>query len=117
MPQISYTVSVTIRHETKEKEWLEWMENGHIQDVIAGGAAGAEIIRLERDDKDTPGATYEIRYTFASREVFDTYLERHAPRLRQEGLERFPPEDGFTYRRSVGNIIAQSHAANFDRHC
>ena len=105
MTQITYTVSVSIMFESKAEEWLEWLKNGHIDDVRKGGAASAEIVKLDPHDEAQRETIYEIRYRFADRSTFDDYLENHAPRLRREGLEKFPLEDGFKYSRSVGEIL------------
>lgn len=107
MTAIAYTVIVTIADEARAKEWLGWLRDGHIADVMAGGAVRAEIVRLDGND-DSPNAcvrTYEIRYRFDNRGKFEEYLETHAPRLREDGLKRFPPEAGFTYRRTTGEIL------------
>ena len=46
--------------------------------------------------------TYEIRYVFESREKFQTYESDHAPRLRAEGKELFPLDQGISYQRTTG---------------
>ena len=70
--------------------------------------AGAESARAVRLDPDVDGETLcEALYTFADRSAFDAYLARHAPRLREEGLERFPLSLGLSYSRTVGEIVAE----------
>lgn len=39
------------------------------------------------------------------RACFETYERDHAPRLRAEGLARFPVESGIRYSRSLGEIV------------
>jgi hypothetical protein len=99
MATIAYTVAATFTNAGLAEEWLGWLRDRHIADVLAGGASDAEIIELEG-----PERSFEIRYHFASRERFDRYLRDDAPRRRAEGLERFPVEKGITYRRSVGVV-------------
>ena len=53
----------------------------------------------------SPELTFEVRYRFPSRQAFDHYEQEIAPRLRAEGLKRFPPEKGISYRRSVGEVV------------
>ena len=72
-------------------------------EVLAGGAISAEIIAL-----DEPHLAFEVRYRFASREVFDAYERDHAPRLRAEGLQLFPVNKGTAYRRTLGVILSTS---------
>ncbi len=83
-------------------EWLAWLQDQHVADVLAAGAVAAEIVSMQ--DCDRP--TMEVRYRFPDRAAFDSYLEEHAGRLRQEGLDRFPPELGLEYSRSVGEVVA-----------
>ena len=68
--------------------------------MIACGAIAADIVRLDCDL-----TTFEIRYLFASRAAFEEYEREHAPRLRREGLEKFPLELGLTYHRRTGEIV------------
>jgi hypothetical protein len=100
MPEISYTVAVTFTDAGLAESWLRWLHEGHIAEVLAGGATSAEVVRL-----DTPANAYEVRYRFPSRSDFESYERDHAPRLRAEGLSLFPVEKGVSYRRAVGTII------------
>lgn len=102
MPKIAYTVAATFQNATVAEEWLAWLEGGHLADVCAGGATEARAVKL---DVEPGGPTVlEARYVFPSREIFDAYVENHAPALREEGLQKFPPERGVTYSRSVGEV-------------
>lgn len=83
--------------------WLAWLTGSHIQEVVAAGAESAEILRC---DGELPH--YEIRYSFSSREAFEAYERDHAPRLRADGLQRFPPESGLIYTRTTGQLIWQT---------
>src|SRR5262245_18200429 len=100
MPTITYTVAVSFRDPTVADDWLKWLVDGHIADVIAAGALDAEIVEL-----DGPHRSFEIRYHFRSRESFELYEKEHAPRLRAEGLKFFPPERGVIYRRTSGVVV------------
>jgi len=102
MSELVYTVTATLPDADTAAEWLAWLRGGHVADVLAGGAAAAAIIAL-----DPPALTYEVRYRFPSREAFDRYEREVAPRLRAEGLKRFPPERGISYRRSVGTVLEE----------
>ncbi len=100
MGKVAYTVLVTFPDETMAKDWLGWLAEGHIAEVLAAGATDAEIAKL-----DGPGHSFEVRYHFPSREGFARYEKEHAPRLRAEGLKRFPVEKGVIYRRTVGTVV------------
>jgi hypothetical protein len=96
-----YTVTAEFPDQTMATEWLHWLRDDHIAEVLAAGATSAEIVRL--DDALTG---FEIRYVFPDRATFNRYEDMHAPRLWAEGLERFPESRGVQYDRSTGEIEA-----------
>ena len=97
----AYTVSCTFTDAGVAEQWERWLREEHLADVCACGASAARLVRL-----DGPEIRYEARYEFASRGDFDAYERDHAPRLRAEGLERFPLELGLRYERSTGDVVA-----------
>ena len=111
MPELAYTVFTTFRDPALADAWLRWLRDGHIAEVMAGGAADAEIVELDAPADAPPGArAFEVRYHFPSRESFARYEKDHAPRLRAEGLKLFPVERGVSYRRAVGTVITRVSA-------
>jgi hypothetical protein len=102
----SYTVAAEFDDLAVADEWLAWMRGGHLQDVCDAGAIDAEAIRVDTAPGDA--ARCEARYHFASREAFARYERDHAPRLRAEGLARFPASRGVRYVRSTGEVVAST---------
>lgn len=100
--QTLYTVACTLPDEELAEAWLAWLRDGHIADVCAAGALDARVVRL-----DASPPRIEVHYRFASRAAFETYEREHAPRLRAEGLRRFPLDRGFVYERRVGEIVEE----------
>ncbi len=100
----SYTVAGTFDDARVAHEWIEWLRSEHLRDVCAAGALDAEVIRC--DVAAGAKTRMEARYHFESRAAFDAYVRDHAPRLREEGLKRFPPERGLAYERSSGEVVA-----------
>jgi hypothetical protein len=96
---LAYTVTATFDDPRIADEWIDWLRNGHVQEVIAGGATVATIVKMEG-----PERCVEVRYHFPDRKALDEYERNHAPRLRAEGLQRFPTSRGITYRRSIGSV-------------
>ncbi len=99
---LRYTVTVTLPDEATADRFMAWLRNGHIAEVIAGGATSATICRVDGDT-----ITYDIAYRFPSRAAFATYERDHAPRLREEGRTLFPPAAGIVYQRTVAAVVAQ----------
>ncbi len=103
MTQILYTVACTITRPEVAESWLAWMRGEHVADVCRAGALGAQVVRL---DGEVP--RFETHYRFASRAAFETYEREQAPRLRAEGLAKFPLELGLEYERRVGEIAVSA---------
>ncbi len=103
MTRIAYTVRATFPDGAMRREWVAWLEDGHVDAVIAGGAHSAMIVMLESELGERPRG--EVHYVFSTREVFDRYVREFAPALRADGLKRFPPERGVVYERTIGEIV------------
>jgi len=104
MSAVAYTVSVTFADAKLADEWLRWLRGGHLTELLSGGASDAEVIELDGG----PCRSFEVRYHFPSRTMFEDYERDHAPRLRAEGLRLFGPEKGAVYRRSLGTVVTTS---------
>jgi hypothetical protein len=100
----AYTVSCDFDDPAVAVEWLAWLRDEHLGEVCAAGALDAEAVRL--DPPPGVAARCEARYHFASRPDFQRYERDHAPRLRAEGLKRFPLERGLRYTRATGEVVA-----------
>ncbi|MCZ6835653.1 MAG: DUF4286 family protein [Planctomycetota bacterium] len=98
---IAYTVACTFQNEALAEEWIQWLLDEHLAEVIDAGAMDASVVKL---DGNTPRC--EVHYHFESREAFNAYEREHAPRLRDAGLAKFPLKRGLSYIRSVGEVVA-----------
>lgn len=101
-----YTVrcEFTTGNDELAKRWLAWLLHSHIQEVLNSGATRAQILQMTAE---LP--TYEIRYEFESEKAFKEYEANHAPRLRDAGIEKFPPDElGLNYSRTDGYVFFTS---------
>jgi len=98
----SYTVWCEFTDPQIARRWIQWLKQSHIQDVLDAGAQSAEIFKVDAENE-----TYEIRYRFASRKAFEDYQLNHAPRLRAEGLAKFPLDLGLKFSRSTAELISR----------
>jgi len=101
----SYSVSCTFDDPQVSAEWIKWLRDEHLRDVCHAGAKRAEVVQFDRPGDSAP-VRCEVRYAFASRAAFQQYERDHAPRLRAEGLRRFPLDRGLAYARTGGEIVA-----------
>lgn len=99
--KVAYTVKATLPDEATTAEYVHWLAHAHVAHVIAAGAASAQVIRITDPPQPT---SVEVRYLFPNRRALESYLAQHAPRLRAEGLARFPAERGIRFSRSVGTL-------------
>jgi hypothetical protein len=106
--KIWYAVRATLPSPLLADEYVKWLEDGHLDQVLRGGAHSAMIVRLERSASDgLPADARQVmtQYIFSTRELFDRYVEHFAPALRADGLRRFGPERGVRMERLIGEIL------------
>ncbi|MEZ6094771.1 MAG: DUF4286 family protein [Pirellulaceae bacterium] len=85
------------------RQWITWLKNGHIEQVLAGGARAAEVVVWDGNPIQV-----EVQYRFPDRKSFEMYERDFAPALRREGLERFPPDQfKLSFVRKVGNVVQE----------
>jgi phosphoribosylamine-glycine ligase len=85
---ILYNVTINI-HESVHDQWMRWMQEKHIADVLATGKFSAARMVKVLVEEDMGGTTYSIQYTTDSKETLQRYYDEDAPRLREEGLQLF----------------------------
>jgi phosphoribosylamine-glycine ligase len=85
---ILYNVTINI-HESVHDQWMQWMQEKHIGDVLATGKFSAARMVKVLVEEDMGGTTYSIQYTTDSKETLQRYYDEDAPRLREEGLQLF----------------------------
>lgn len=106
MSNVMYAVTATLPTSRLADEYVHWLCDGHVEQVLRGGAHSAMIVRLE-PSPDQPAGSYRVmtQYIFPTRAAFDEYLREYAPALRADGLRRFGPERGVAMTRVVGTVV------------
>lgn len=85
---IIYNVTINI-HESVHDQWLQWMQQKHINEMLATGKfSSAKIVKVLIEE-EMGGTTYSVQYTTDSKETLERYYQEDAPRLREEGLRLF----------------------------
>ncbi len=70
------------------EEWLKWMREEHVPDVMNTGCfVMHKIMRLKDPKQD--GNTYSFQYFAESQEILNEYLTNHAPGLRADVDARY----------------------------
>jgi len=84
---ILYNVTVKVERDTHD-DWLQWMKEVHIPDVLATGFfTENKLCRLLIDETD--GFTYSIQYFCTDMDTLEQYQKEHATRLQQEHQEKY----------------------------
>jgi hypothetical protein len=101
---IAYTVTADFDDLAVAAEYVRWLQEGHLAAVLDGGATEATLVRVE----PSPAAPlrFEVRYRFPSMDTFRRYEAEFAPRLRAEGLARFPASRGVRMARALGEVLS-----------
>jgi len=85
---ILYNVTVKINADL-EADWLEWMKEVHIPDVIKTGIfSDSKICKILFEEEDG-GVTFAIQYFCADLDAFKKYQKEFAPKLQKEHTERY----------------------------
>ena len=88
-------------------EWLEYMQEIHIPDVMNTGCFFSyRISRLIEEDTEDDSLTYIIQYNCASMEMFKKYEKNFADQLREDVLKKYA--DRFVAFRTLMEEISNS---------
>ena len=83
-----YNVTTNIQ-ESVHDEWIKWMQEKHIPDVLATGKFLSAKMSKVLVEEDMGGITYSVQFTTTDKETLKKYYENDAPRLREEVQKLF----------------------------
>ena len=99
---IIYNVTIKV-HESIKQDWLQWLKEEHIPDIINSGCfTHAVILRLMEVD-DSEGPTYAVQYHAENKGLYNNYIENHAALMRQKSFDKWG--DKFIAFRSVMQVV------------
>lgn len=85
---IIYNVT-TQMHNSIASQWLQWMKEEHIPDIITTGCfTHAVILRLLEVD-ETQCCTYAVQYHSVSKFFYNRYIEMFADKMRKKVFEKW----------------------------
>ncbi len=85
---IIYNVTTNI-HESVHDQWLHWMQQKHIPEILATGKFSTARLVKVLVEEEMGGVTYSVQYTTNSKATLDKYYIEDAPKLREEALQLF----------------------------
>ena len=99
---IIYNITVNI-DKSIEKEWLLWMKETHIPEVINTGMfVSAQINKVLVKEKMN-GINYSIQYSCENKDALNKYQKTFAQKLQQEHTKKF--EGKFIASRTLLEVI------------
>ena len=102
---IIYNVTINIDADVHD-EWLKWMLEKHIPDVLATGLFLESRISRMLIEEEGDGITYSIQYTLESMEKMDEYEKNHAPQLKADVLNKYDGKFGaFRTKMEVVGVV------------
>ncbi|MBK7037750.1 MAG: DUF4286 family protein [Chitinophagales bacterium] len=93
-----YIYNVTIKVEPhRATEWLDWMRNIHIPEVLETGYFLESRICKIVNDEDPEDFTFAVQYTCSTLADYEQYQKNKAPALQKEMRNLFG-DDAFAFR-------------------
>ncbi len=85
--QVIYNVTVSV-DEDVHHEWLEWMQDVHIPDVMKTGSfLESRISKVLAHEEG--GKTYAVQYLCVNMEMYNQYQAQFAPQLQEDHTKKF----------------------------
>lgn len=78
-----YNVTNHVQHSIAA-DWLRWMQESHIPAVMQTGCFREYRVLKLLDMDESDGLTFAIQYTVDNNDLYENYLNTHAPALRKE---------------------------------
>lgn len=87
---IVYNVTINVPNDLVEN-WLEWMKNEHIIDVISTACFhDYRIWKIHTEKIENDESTnYSVQYFARTMELYDEYINHHATKLRDKTKQKF----------------------------
>lgn len=99
---ILYNVTVKIA-KSFEAEWLKWMREVHVPDVMNTGMfLEHKICKILHDDGDG-GVSYAFQYYCKNMEAFQEYQAKYAKALQEDHTRRY--KDQYVAFRTLMEVI------------
>lgn len=102
--KIIYNVTIQVEKDTVE-EWLNWMNEVHIPDVMATKMFESyQVSRIIKDEPD--GVSFAVQYVCQDMKTLHQYQIHHAQKLQADVKEKF--EGKYVAFRTLMEIVASS---------
>jgi len=83
-----YSVTTNIE-ESVHTEWLKWMQEKHIPEMLQLGKFSKVIMSKVMIEEEMGGVTYSVQFFTDSKETLENYYKEDAEKMRNEGPTLF----------------------------
>ena len=99
---IIYNITTKVHHSIAA-EWLQWLKNIHVKDVMESDCfTEFKIVKLLEVDEDE-GPTFAVQFFAESKALYNRYIEKFAGEMRKRSFDKWG--DKFISIRSVMQIV------------
>lgn len=85
---VLYIVNVEVDREVVE-DWRQWMSDVHIPEMLETGHFHDAMLTIDTEQHSAQRVALTCIYNAKSQEALDHYTRDHAPRLRQDHMQRY----------------------------
>jgi hypothetical protein len=99
-----YNVTTNI-DETVQQEWLKWMKEKHIPEMLETGMFSNARMSQVLIEEEMGGITYSVQYTTESLETLHEYHKKYAEKFHQKSVTLF--KDKFVTFKTEMKVITE----------
>jgi hypothetical protein len=99
---IIYSVVIKIK-KSSEQEWIQWITEHHIPDLMKTGYFIKGEVVKELDNQDEEFSVYRSLYYLNSVIEYEAYKHNSAPALQKEHTDKFPGK--FSAKRELYEVL------------
>jgi hypothetical protein len=88
MNMFIYNITIKIDNDIVD-EWLRWQKEIHIPEILGTGLFYEHRFFELLEQDETDGRTFVIQYFANTRKDYDTYIQHHAPVLRDKAIKKW----------------------------
>ena len=103
-----YNITTNIQ-ENAEKEWLSWMQNTHIPEMLDTGKFLSAKMCKVLVEEDLGGITYSVQYTVENRDILEDFHKTDATRMKNKTNAKFAGQ--FVYFETEMQLIDKQFAS------
>ncbi len=99
---IIYNVTIKIDNGVAD-EWVKWMKAEHMPELMSTGLFNDYRLCKLLEQEESEGVTYTAQYMLDSMDDYNTYIDKHAGKMREKIFKLFGGK--FAAFRTVMEVV------------